>query len=100
MMKEGSFYSTRWYIEAEYRGMNDLNRAGLNVFQKYNPSMMWLPTIGNDKRCWVIAGVIRDCQGVCTTLEIYTRFFLDVIWLKKLKSEEILEIRPAVIELP
>ena len=41
--------------------MNDLNTAGLNAFQKYNPSMMWLPTIGNDKRCRVIAGVIRDC---------------------------------------
>jgi len=37
---------------------------------------------------------------VCKILENYTRSFLDVIWLKKLKTEEILEIRPAVIELP
>ena len=39
-------------------------------------------------------------QEVCKTQEIYTRSFLDVVRLKKLKSEEIFEIRPAVMELP
>ena len=39
-------------------------------------------------------------QGVCRTQEKYTRSFLDVVRLKKLKSEEIFEIRPVVMELP
>ena len=47
--------------------------------------------------------LLRGVQGVCGTQKIKkkdTRLFLDVIRLKKLKSEEILEIRPAVINIP
>ena len=49
---------------------------------------------------WFAPTLIATTTGVCKILENYTRSFLNVIWLKKLKTEEILEIRPAVIELP
>ena len=44
--------------------------------------------------------VVPQVQGVCRIQEKYTRSFLDVVRLKKLKSEEIFEIRPVVMELP
>ena len=48
----------------------------------------------------LIPTYISHIQEVYKTQEIYTRSFLDVVRLKKLKSEEIFEIHPAVMVLP
>ena len=55
------------------------------------------PEAANEQK---VAACVMEKQEVCKTQEIYTRSFLDVVRLKKLKSEEIFEIRPAVMELP
>ena len=43
-------------------------RAETQAFQKHNLELMWLPLLGNDKQCRLIAGVIRDSLLIQTQL--------------------------------
>ena len=61
-------------------------------------STWWTPSFFTP--CFFINSFSTSLQEVCKTQEKYTRSFLDVVRLKKLKSEEIFEIRPVVMELP
>jgi len=75
-------------------------RLGLEALESRAEPEPWWQLMGAHGSGFTFSKPEPGAQGVCKILENYTRSFLDVIWLKKLKTEEILEIRPAVIELP